>query len=65
MSEDTTQKNQPKPSFKELQEQIEELREKRDELNAKTKNYINELQEIEGKINESLQSAKDVYKKKS
>ena len=64
MSEETTQKNQPTLSFKELQDQIEELREKRDELNKKTKNYISELQEIEVKINESLQTAKNVYKKK-
>jgi len=64
MSKETTQKKQPTLSFRELQEQIEELREKRDELNKKTKNYINELQEIEVKINESLKTAKDVYKKK-
>ena len=64
MSKETTQKNQPTLSFRELQDQIEELREKRDELNKKTKNYINELQDIEVKINESLKTAKDVYKKK-
>ena len=64
MSKETTQKKQPTLSFRELQEQIEELREKRDELNKKTKNYINELQEIDFRINESLKTAKDVYKKK-
>ena len=64
MSKETTQKKQPTLSFRELQEQIEELREKRDELNKKTKNYINELQDIEVQITESLKTAKDVYKKK-
>lgn len=64
MSEETTQKNQPTLSFRELQGRIEDLREKRDELNTKTKDYINKLQEIEVKINESLKTAKDVYKKK-
>jgi uncharacterized coiled-coil DUF342 family protein len=64
MSEETTQKDQPSPSFKELQDQIEDLREKRDELNKKTKSYITNLQEIESQITEALQTAKDVYKKK-
>jgi len=64
MSKKTTQKKQPTLSFKELQDQIEDLREKRDELNKKTKHYIKELQEIDVKINESLKTAKDVYKKK-
>jgi len=64
MSKETTQKKQSTLSFRELQEQIEELREKRDELNKKTKNYINELQDIEVQITESLKTAKDVYKKK-
>jgi len=53
-----------KNSFKELQLQIEEFREKRDNLNKKTKNYIRELQEIDVKIEEHLTIAKDDYKKK-
>jgi uncharacterized coiled-coil DUF342 family protein len=53
-----------KNSFRELQLQIEEFREKRDELNKKTKEYINELQNIDVKIEENLALAKDDYKKK-
>jgi uncharacterized coiled-coil DUF342 family protein len=51
-------------SFKELQFQIEDLRQKRNELNQKTKNFINELQEIETEITNSLKIAKENYKKK-
>ncbi len=51
-------------SFRELQFQIEDLRQKRDELNKKTKNYINDLQEIEIEIANSLKIAKEKYKKK-
>jgi len=53
-----------KYSFKELQLQIEEFRQKRDDLNKKTKEYIKELQEIDVKIEEQLNLAKDDYKKK-
>lgn len=51
-------------SFRELQFQIEDLRQKRDELNKKTKDYINDLQEIEIEIANSLKIAKEKYKKK-
>jgi uncharacterized coiled-coil DUF342 family protein len=51
-------------SFRDLQYQIEDLRQKRDELNQKTKKYINDLQEIEIKIANSLKIAKEKYKKK-
>jgi uncharacterized coiled-coil DUF342 family protein len=53
-----------KNSFKELQLQIEEFKQKRDDLNKKTKEYINKLQEIDGKIEKNLILAKDDYKKK-
>ena len=53
-----------KNSFKELQLQIEEFRKKRDDLNKKTKEYINKLQEIDVKIEENLNLAKQDYKKK-
>jgi uncharacterized coiled-coil DUF342 family protein len=56
--------NNSRISYKELQEKIEKFRGKRDELNKKTKEYINELQEIETEINKSLKTARDVYKKK-
>ncbi|MFX1302958.1 MAG: hypothetical protein ACFFBV_04485 [Promethearchaeota archaeon] len=51
-------------SFRDLQFQIEDLRQKRDELNKKTKQYINDLQEIETEITNSLKIAKEKYKKK-
>jgi uncharacterized coiled-coil DUF342 family protein len=51
-------------SFRALQSQIEDLRQKRDELNQKTKQYINDLQEIEIKITNSLKIAKGKHKKK-
>jgi len=51
-------------SFRDLQFQIEDLRQKRDELNKKTKQYINDLQEIETLIANSLKIAKEKYKKK-
>ncbi|MFX0076055.1 MAG: hypothetical protein ACFE96_11470, partial [Candidatus Hermodarchaeota archaeon] len=53
-----------KNSFKELQLQIEEFRQKRDDLNKKTKNYINKLQEIDAEIDKKLTLAKNDYKKK-
>jgi len=51
-------------SFKDLQIQIEEFRKKRDDLNKKTKDYINELHEIDIEINSYLKLAKEDYKKK-
>lgn len=62
MSKDKSHK--PQLSFKDLQSQIEEFREKRDELNKKTKGYINGLQGIDSEIIKSLKAAKDVYKRK-
>jgi len=53
-----------KNSFKELQHQIEEFRQKRDDLNKKTKDYINKLQTIDTEINNNLNVAKQDYKKK-
>jgi uncharacterized coiled-coil DUF342 family protein len=53
-----------KNSFKELQLQIEEFRQKRDDLNKKTKEFINRLQEIDVEIEKKLALAKDDYKKK-
>jgi len=53
-----------KNSFRELQLQIEEFRQKRDDLNKKTKDFINQLQEIDVKIEENLSLAKDDYKNK-
>ena len=51
-------------SFKELQLQIEEFRQKRDDLNKKTKKFITDLQEIDGEIEDYLKVVKDDYKKK-
>ena len=47
-----------------LQSRIESLRQKRDELNEKTKQYINDLQEKDIEIANSLKNAKEKYKKK-
>ncbi len=62
MSQDKA--NKTRVSFKDLQNQIEDLKNKRDVLNKKTKEYINSLQEIDKDINNSLKIAKDNYKKK-
>ncbi len=51
-------------SFRGLQILIEDLRQKRDDLNHKTKKFINELQEFETEININLKAAKEKYKKK-
>ncbi|MFX1501895.1 MAG: hypothetical protein ACFFDH_13105 [Promethearchaeota archaeon] len=51
-------------SYRDLQVQIEDLRQKRDELNEKTKEYINKLQDFEIEITNSLKIAKGKYKKK-
>ncbi|MHA1235068.1 MAG: hypothetical protein ACTSQL_08295 [Promethearchaeota archaeon] len=53
-----------KNSFRELQNQIEEFRQKRDDLNKKTKDFINKLQKIDTEIDKSLNVAKEDYKKK-
>ncbi|MBY9008424.1 MAG: hypothetical protein KGD74_01000 [Candidatus Lokiarchaeota archaeon] len=51
-------------SFKDLQLQIEEFRQKRDDLNKKTKDYISKLQTIDTEIDNYLNIAKQDYKKK-
>ncbi|MBD3342419.1 MAG: hypothetical protein GF353_25180, partial [Candidatus Lokiarchaeota archaeon] len=53
-----------RPSYRDLQAQIESYRKKRDKLNQKTKEYINGLQKIEEEIHNHLKTARDVYKKK-
>ena len=65
MNKDSANKSQGfKLSFRDLQDLIEDFRKKRDDLNQKTKDYINNLQEIEIEINNTLKTAKDKYKKK-
>ena len=65
MSRNNTRNSQnSRTSFRGLQILIEDLRQKRDDLNLKTKDFITELQEIETEINSSLKSAKEKYKKK-
>jgi len=65
MSSDKSKFSQPsRLSLKELQDQIEEFRKKRDDLNEKTKGYINELQEIDNQIDKYLKLAKNDSKKK-
>lgn len=61
MSKDKTNKFEVPP--RDLQHQIEDYRQKRDDLNKKTKEYINSLQNIETEISNYLQTAKKVYKK--
>jgi uncharacterized coiled-coil DUF342 family protein len=56
--------NNSSRSYKDLQNDINDYRNKRDELNKKTKDYINSLQEIETEINKALKTARDDYKKK-
>ncbi|MGB5910105.1 MAG: hypothetical protein WBH31_02810 [Promethearchaeia archaeon] len=65
MSSDKSKFSQPsRLSLKELQDQIEEFRKKRDDLNKKTKGFINELQEIDNQIDNYLKLAKNDSKKK-
>lgn len=65
MSRNNTRNSQnSRTSFRGLQILIEDLRQKRDDLNLKTKNFINDLQEIETEININLKAAKEKYKKK-
>lgn len=56
--------NNSQVSFKDLQGNIDNFKRKRDELNKKTKEYINNLQEIENQIYTLLKTARDVYKRK-
>jgi uncharacterized coiled-coil DUF342 family protein len=51
-------------SFRGLQILSDDLKKKRDDLNLKTKKYINDLQELETEINASLKTAKNKYKEK-
>ena len=51
-------------SLRDLQLIIDDIRKKRDDLNAKTKEYINNLQENETEINNLLKIAKETYKKR-
>lgn len=65
MSRNNTKTSQDsQTSFRGLQILSDDLRKKRDNLNLKTKNFINDLQEVEAQINTSLKMAKDQYKKK-
>ncbi|MFW9894272.1 MAG: hypothetical protein ACFFD7_00545 [Candidatus Thorarchaeota archaeon] len=65
MSKNNSRNSQnSRTSFRGLQTLIEDLRQKRDDLNLKTKDFINELQEIETEINDNLKLAKEKYKKK-
>lgn len=57
MSKDKPSKK-PYNNFKDLQNQIDDAREKRDSLNQNTKEYINSLQEIEEQIKTQLEVAK-------
>ncbi|MFX1587879.1 MAG: hypothetical protein ACFFC1_06975 [Promethearchaeota archaeon] len=61
----SSEKSKPsRLSLKELQDQIEVFRKKRDDLNKKTKGYISELQEIDNQIDNYLKLAKNDSKKK-
>ena len=64
MSRDKTNTNKPNLSFRDLQDKIEDCKNKRDDLNKKTKDYIKRLQEIDNEIVEYLKIAKSIYKKK-
>lgn len=65
MSRNNTKTSQnSQTSFRGLQILSDDLKKKRDDLNLKTKKFINGLQEIETDINTSLKTAKDEYKKK-
>ena len=62
MSKDNT--NSSPISFKDITLKIEDFKGKRDELNKKTKEYINNLQTIDSEIIKLLKTAKDVFKRK-
>jgi len=65
MSKENNSASQPsRNSFRGLQLQIEDFREKRDELNKKTKEFIIELQNIDTEIDNLLKVSKENYKKK-
>lgn len=63
MSQDKTN-HKSQTSFRDLQSAINAARDKRDELNQKTKDYINKLQELESKIEDMISLARNKYKKK-
>lgn len=65
MSRNNTKNSQnSQTSIRGLQTLSDDLRNKRDDLNLKTKKFINDLQEVETEINTNLKTAKDEYKKK-
>ena len=65
MSRNNTKNSQnPQTSFRGLQILSDDLRKKRDDLNLKTKKFINDLQETETEINVNLKMAKEKYKKR-
>ena len=65
MSKENNSASQPpRNSFRGLQLQIEDFREKRDDLNKKTKEFITGLQEIDTEIDNLLKVSKENYKKK-
>jgi uncharacterized coiled-coil DUF342 family protein len=65
MSRNNTKDSQnSQPSFRGLQTLSDDLKKKRDDLNLKTKKFINDLQEVETEINNNLKKAKEDYKKK-
>lgn len=51
-------------SFRGVRLLIDDLRKKRDELNQRTKTYINQLQETDIEINSNLKIAREEYRKK-
>ncbi|MFO7794776.1 MAG: DUF7121 family protein [Promethearchaeati archaeon] len=63
MSQDNTN-HKSQTSFRDLQSAIDSARDKRDDLNQKTKDYIDKLQELESKIENVITLAKKKYKKK-
>jgi len=63
MSNDNTD-NKSTTSFQDLQSQLDKAKNNRDELNQKTKDYINTLQEIESNINELVNVTKEKYRKR-
>ncbi len=60
----STEKTNKTFSFKDIQGKLEDFRQKRDDLNKKTRDYIKNLQEIDNEVNNTLIKARDFYKKK-
>lgn len=54
----------PTTTFQDLQSQLNEAKKKRDELNQKTKDFINSLQKIESEINELINNTKEKFRKR-